>query len=118
MWTGSAAAVVQLIGFLFMLYAAYFILPEIERHLYSCKLVTDAKKFWGPYSHAGKMYRYSMLRLVLGSPLLLERKGLIDVEQVNSLSLRHRRWVYLPMRFTGVGCCGVLTVGALLGAFG
>lgn len=118
MWTGITAAVVQLIGFLFMLYAAYFILPEIERHLYSCKLVTDAKKFWGPYSHAGRMYRYSMLRLVLTSSRLLERKGLIDVEQVNSLSLRHRRWVCLPMRLTGVGFFGMLTVGGLLGAFG
>lgn len=105
----------QLIGFLFMLYAAYFVLPEIEEQLSNRKLITDAKAFWGSYSHPGKMYRYSMLRLVLTSPRLLERKGMIDVEQVNSLSTRHRRWIRLPFRYTGVGCFTLFLAAALLG---
>jgi len=90
-WALVVSVGVLLVGYLLMLYAAYFILPEIEKQLLNCKIVTDAKAFLGPYTHFGKMYRYSNLRLLLTSTRLLESKGMIDVQQVSELSRRHRR---------------------------
>jgi hypothetical protein len=52
-WALLVGSAVQLIGFLFMLYAAYFVLPEIEEQLSNCKLITD-KAFWGLIVIRGK----------------------------------------------------------------
>lgn len=104
-----------LAGHLLALYAAYFVLPEIEEQLSDCKLITDAKALWGKYSHPGKMYRYSMASLVLTSPRLLHKHGLIDVDQANNLSLRLRRWIYIPSRLGGAGLVTLLIAMALAG---
>lgn len=104
-----------LIGHCLALYAAYRVLPQIEQQLYNCKIVTDAKRFWGPYSHPGKMYRYSMISLVLTSPGLLHKHGLIDLEQVRNLSVNHRRWITIPSRIGGIGLVTMLAALALAG---
>lgn len=72
-WTVVVSGGLPIIGFLFILYAAYFVLSEIEDQLSNCKWITDSKAFWSEYSHAGKMYRYSILGPVLSSDHLLKK---------------------------------------------
>nr|GEW53104.1 hypothetical protein [Tanacetum cinerariifolium] len=106
-WGAGKGAVVSasflLIGHLLAIYAAYCVLPEIEAQLSRCKLIMDAKSFWGEYSHAGKMYRYSMASMVLTCPRLLDKHGLADLDQVNNMPERLRRWIYMPSRIGGGG---------------
>jgi len=115
LWVAVLSAGLLLIGYLLGLYAAYFVLPEIEEHLSNCKLITDAKKFWGEFSHPGKMYRYSMTSLVLTSPRLLDKHGLIDLDQVSNLPARLKRWIRVPSRLGGFGLFTMLGAMALLG---
>lgn len=115
LWVALISASFLVIGHCLALYAAYRVLPEIERRLYNCKIVTDAIRFWGPYSHPGRMYRYSMISLVLTSPRLLHKHGLIDLEQVRSLSVKHRRWISIPSRIGGIGLITMVTALALTG---
>jgi hypothetical protein len=115
LWVAVVSAGCLLLGHLLALYAAYFVLPEIEEHLSNCKLITDAKRFWGEYSHPGKIYRYSMTRLVLTSPRLLDKHGLIDLDQVSKLPIRLKRWIRVPSRFGGIGLFTMLGAMALLG---
>jgi hypothetical protein len=116
-WALIVSCGVLIMGYLLMLYAAYVVLPDIEQALDKCTWITGAKTFWGKYSHPGKMYRYAMLSLVLTSTRLLEKRGLIDVNQVNSLCAKHRRWINLPTRIAGVGFFGAAVAMALYGKF-
>lgn len=115
LWVAVVSAGILIIGHLLALYAAYFVLPEIEAQLSHCKLITDARAFWGEYSHAGKMYRYSMTSLVLMCPRLLAKHGLADLDQVSNISVRLRRWIYMPSRLGGVGLVTMLVAMALSG---
>ena len=84
-------------SYLVSLYVQWKIVPVVEQQLSNCKLVTDAKAFWGPGIH-GWSHRYVMVNLALTSTRLLERKGLIDINEVNSISKPHRRWICIPMQ--------------------
>jgi len=83
------------------LYVQWKVLPKVEQQLENCRIVTDAKAFWGTGLH-GWSHRYVMVNLALTSTRLLERKGLIDINEVNNISKAHRRWICIPMRVDGV----------------
>lgn len=106
---------VLIIGYSLMVYAAYFVLPEVEERLSNCKLIRDTKSFVGNLGHFGRMYRYSMAGMVFTSTLLLSRKGMVDIDEVRGVSAWHRRWMCLPMRIAGVGFVTAMIATALRG---
>jgi hypothetical protein len=104
-----------LIGYLLMVYAAYFVLPEVEGRLKNCKLITDTQKYVGNIGHVGRMYRYAMAGMVFTSTRFLLKNGMIDIDEVSKISLRHRRWMCLPSWLAGTGFFSTMTFAALRG---
>lgn len=107
--------VLLIVGYLLMIYAAYFVLPEVEARLKNCKLVSDTKALVGDRRHLGRMFRYSMAGMVFTSTRLLLSKGMVDSNEVSQISARHRRWMCLPSRLAGVGFFSTMGVAALCG---
>lgn len=96
-WIFFGNTLLLLSSFAVSLYVQWRILPKVEEQLENCKIVIDAKAFWGT-GIRGWSHRYVMVNLALTSTRLLERKGLVDVNEVNNVSKAYRRWICIPMQ--------------------
>jgi len=97
-WVVSISTIVMILNFLVGLYVKQYILPVVEDQLKNCKVVADARAWWGTTGLYGKSYRYAMVNLALTSTKRLSEKGLVDMNEINQVSLSHRRWICIPMR--------------------
>ncbi|MCS3470476.1 hypothetical protein M2401_004229 [Pseudomonas sp. JUb42] len=114
-WLIVISTIVIILDFFATLYVKLYILPKVEAQLKNCKIVTDAVAFWGTSSLAGKSYRYAMVNFALTSAKSLSKKGLVDMDEVNSVSLSHRRWICIPMHVFCVSMGTAMISLALLG---
>lgn len=114
-WVVFVCGAVIILDFFVTLYVKLYILPKVEAQLKNCKIVTDAVAFWGTSSLAGKSYRYAMVNFALTSTKSLSEKGLVDIDEVNSVSLSHRRWICIPMHVFCVSMGTAMICLALLG---
>jgi hypothetical protein len=114
-WLIVVSTIVIILDFFATLYVKLYILPKVEAQLKNCKIVTDAVAFWGTSSLAGKSYRYAMVNFALTSAKSLSKKGLVDMDEVNSVSLSHRRWICIPMHVFCVSMGTAMISLALLG---
>jgi hypothetical protein len=114
-WLIVISTIVIILDFFATLYVKLYILPKVEAQLKNCKIVTDAVAFWGTSSLAGKSYRYAMVNFALTSAKSLSKKGLVDMDEVNSVSLSHRRWICIPMQVFCVSMGTAMISLALLG---
>jgi hypothetical protein len=96
-WVLFGNTLLLLSSFAVSLYVQWKVLPKVEEQLKNCKIVTDAKAFWGT-GLRGWSHRYVMVNLALTSTRLLQRKGLVDVNEVNNISNADRRWICIPMQ--------------------
>lgn len=114
-WLIVVSTFMIILDFFVTLYVKLYILPKVEAQLKNCKIVTDAVAFWGTSSLAGKSYRYAMVNFALTSAKSLSKKGLVDIDEINSVSLRDRRWICIPMQVFCVSMGTAMISLALLG---
>jgi hypothetical protein len=114
-WLIVISTIVIILVFFAILYAEHYILPKVEAQLTNCKIVTDAIAFWGTTGLAGRGYRYAMVNFALTSTKSLSEKGMVDIDEVNSVSLSHRRWICIPMHVFCVSMGTAMICLALLG---
>jgi hypothetical protein len=97
-WAALVSGFAMLLSCFATIYVGHFILAKIEDQLKGCKVVTDAKVFWGNTGYVGKTQRYAMVYLALTATRRLSEKGMVDIDEVNRISIKSRRWICLPVR--------------------
>jgi hypothetical protein len=85
-------------SYLASLYVDRAILPFVESQLMNCKIVTNSRAFWGETGFFARGQRFISVNLALTSTRMLAKKGWVDIDQVDKISMAHRRWICLPMR--------------------
>ncbi|MGH8417012.1 MAG: hypothetical protein ACRER8_06930 [Pseudomonas sp.] len=92
------SCVIGVVSFCADVYVKYLILPGIEVRLKNCQIVIDAKRSWDNSGFIGRRYRLVAVNLALTSTELLRQKDLVDIDEVNSISVSQRRWICIPER--------------------
>jgi len=114
-WVVFGAGVLVVLSFWINVYVKYYILPEVEERLQNCSIVVDSKARWCNSGFLGRSHRLVMVNLALTSTALLHRKGMVNIDEVSSISKTHRRWICIPMNLALVGFIGGFGGLALLG---
>lgn len=97
-WIVVVSGVCVVVSFWVDVYVEYFVLEKVEKQLMNCTVVTDAKRLWDDRGYLGRRRRSVAVNLALTSTGLLSKHGMVDVDQVRSISAGQRRWMCMPMR--------------------
>jgi len=97
-WLALVSGFAMLLSCFATIYVGHFILPRIEDQLKGCKIVANAKAIWGSTGYVGKTQRSAMVYLALTATRRLSEKGMVDIAEVNRISIKSRCWICLPVR--------------------
>ncbi len=114
-WVALASGVIVVVSFCIDVYVKYFVLEKVEVQLKSCKIVVDAKRFWGQRGFVGRRHRLVAVNLALTSTQLLVDKGLVDIDEVRQVPIILRRWICIP---DTIGLAGFIVGMAALALLG
>ncbi|MFJ3486866.1 hypothetical protein ACIPL1_26155 [Pseudomonas sp. NPDC090202] len=97
----------SIIDALVLFWIARFKIDDYEAKFSNSKLIVDAKKNWTGAGLLGRQMRLSAVMSGIVFSSLWAREGLINSDEVKSLPLRLKYWIWIPFA-TGTGTMATL----------
>ncbi|WP_229631178.1 hypothetical protein [Pseudomonas syringae] len=80
-----------------MAFIAHRYVEAIEERLPNCSYITDIRHVWSNAGLLGKIMRGSIIATVLIMPNIHEKRGLIDIREVDNLPKRYKKLLIIPL---------------------